>query len=209
MSGPLAALGLRAQRGGAVAVGIAIAAGEPRILISRTLETSTPGDRLSLQPYQLAAGMPRGPQGQATAEAAAAVAEGRRRQDQIAAENLRDLVRELHDAGCGPVVAALLINRAGWITDLLDYSLAWPEHGPVADGLAVREALRFACRECGVEIVELDEKSLPEQAVQALGLSRDQIDARLTALGVSAGRPWRKEQKLACIAAWVAAAGRG
>ena len=205
MSAPLAALGLRAQRGGAVAVGVAIAAGEPRILVSRTLETSAPGDRLSLQPYQVAAGMPRGPQGQATAEAAAAVAEGRRRQDQIATENLRELVRQLEDAGCGPVVAALLVNRAGWITDLLDYSLAWPEHGPVADGLAVREALRFACRECGVDIVELDEKSLPEQAAQALGLSSDQIDGRLATLGSSVGRPWRKEQKLACLAAWVLA----
>jgi hypothetical protein len=26
-------------------------------------------------------------------------------------------------------------------------------------------------------------------------------------LGVTAGKPWRKEQKLACLAAWVAIAG--
>jgi len=30
------------------------------------------------------------------------------------------------------------------------------------------------------------------------------IEARMKLLGASAGRPWRKEQKLACLAAWVA-----
>ncbi|HEY5411759.1 MAG TPA: hypothetical protein VIJ94_13640 [Caulobacteraceae bacterium] len=205
---PLTALGLRAHKGGAVAVALAIEAGEPRVLVSGTLETSAAGDRLSLEPYRVAAEMPRDPQGQASAEAAAAVAEGRRRQDQIAAGSLQGLVRQLEDAGGSPVVAALLVNRAGWVTDLLSYSLAWPEHAAVADGLAVREALRFACGQCAVEVAELDEKSLPELASKTLGLSGDEIDARLKALGEAVARPWRKEQKLACVAAWVAIAGR-
>lgn len=34
------------------------------------------------------------------------------------------------------------------------------------------------------------------------------LDASLKTLGADAGRPWRKEQKLACLAAWVAAAAR-
>jgi hypothetical protein len=102
-----------------------------------------------------------------------------------------------------PVVAALLVNRAGWVSDLLEYSLAWPEHVPVAEGLAVRDALRFAIKECRVEVVEVDEKSLPDLAADALGLSWAEIDARLKALGATVGRPWRKEQKLACLSAWV------
>jgi hypothetical protein len=48
--------------------------------------------------------------------AAAAVAEGRRRQDQLAAKSLHAIVRALKEARCKPVVAALLVNRAGWIT---------------------------------------------------------------------------------------------
>ena len=151
--------------------------------------------------------MPRDPRGKASADAAAAVAEGRRRQDRIAAESLKGIVRKLKGAADRPAVAALLVNRAGWVTNLLEYSLAWPEHAAVADGLAVREALRFACGECGLEVIELDEKSLPQVAAKALGLSLDQIDARAKALGAVA-KPWRKEQKLACLAAWVAIAGR-
>jgi hypothetical protein len=198
-------LGFRACKGGAVVVGVAVEKGEPRVVISTFLQTCAQGDRLSLEPYRVAAGMPRGPQGKASAEAAAAVAEGRKRQDELAAKGMQGLVRQLERQ---PVVAALLVNRAGWITDLLEYSLGWPEHVPVAEALAVREALRSAFRRCGVTAVELDEKSLPDRAIETLGLSRAAIDARLKALGATAGRPWRKEQKLACLSAWVAATER-
>jgi hypothetical protein len=183
-----------------VVVGVAVEDDEPRVLLSTFLATGAEGDRLSLEPYRVAHELARGPQGGASAEAAAAVAEGRGRQDQLAAKGLQNIVRQLDEA---PVVAALLVNRAGWITDLLEYSLAWPEHVPVAEGLAVRDALRFAFKECRFEVVELDEKSLPDLAENALGLSSAEIDARLKGLGATVGRPWRKEQKLACLSAWV------
>ena len=142
-------------------------------------------------------------------DVAAAVAEGRQRQDALAARNLQRFVEGLVHANQAPIVAALLVNRAGWITVLLAHSLAFAEHVPVAEGLAVRDALRFAFGRCGIEAIELDEKSLPETASAVLGRSSAEIDDRLKALGAEAGKPWRKEQKLACLAAWVAAAGPG
>lgn len=197
-------LGLRAHKGGAVVVCVAVAEGEPRVVLSTTLETCADGDRLSIEPYRVAAEMARGPQNETTAEAAAAVAEGRRRQDRLAANGLQGIVRQLEAARCNPVVAALLVNRAGWITDVLAYSLAWPEHVPVAEALAVRDALRFASLQCGIEVAELDEKSLSDLAATTLGLPPTAIDARLKALGAPMGKPWRKEQKLACLSAWIA-----
>jgi hypothetical protein len=74
----------------------------------------------------------------------------------------------------------------------------------LAEGLAVRDALRFAFKECRVEVAELDEKSPPDLAANALDTSSMAIDARLKALGATVGRPWRKEQKLACLSAWFA-----
>jgi hypothetical protein len=197
-------LGLRAINGGAVVVGVAIAGGESRVVLSAFLATGAEGDRLSLEPYHVAAELQRDARAETASEAAAAVAEGRRRQDRIAATGLRAIVRTLGEAGCAPVVAALLVNRAGWITDLLAYSAAWKEHVPVAEGFAVRDALRFALEECAIEVTEMDEKSLPDVAARALALSSTEIDARLKALGAVAGTPWRKEQKLACLSAWVA-----
>jgi hypothetical protein len=197
-------LGFRALKGGSVVVGVAGDGDGPRIVLSSLLATAADGDRLSLEPYHVAAEMKRGPDGGASAEAKAAVAKGRKRQDALAAAGLKDIVSKLRTEGSEPVVAALLVNRAGWMTDLLAYSLAFPDHPPVAEGLAVREALRFACRGVGVEVAEMDEKSLPDLASEVLRLGSPGIDARLKALGATAGRPWRKEQKLACLAAWVA-----
>jgi hypothetical protein len=196
-------LGFRALKGGGVAVGVAANGLEPRVVLSTFLATAAAGDRLSLEPYRVAAEMERSPQGGASAEAKAAVAEGRKRQRRLAAKGLADIVRKLQEAGCTPVVAALLVNRAGWITDLLEYSLSWPEHVPVAEGLAVRDSLRLALGRLRVEVAEVDEKSLHELASKELRLGPADLDARLKALGATIGRPWRREQKLACLSAWV------
>ena len=204
MSANHLALGLRALKGGAVAVAVAIESGEPRIVHAGFLPTSAEGDRLSLEPYQVAFELN---QNGSPSDAAAAVAEGRTRQDRLAKNGLQYLVQTLAEAGPGPTVVALLVNRAGWVTDLLEYSLAWPEHVPVAEGLAVRDALRFASGQCGLDIAEVDEKSLPELAAWTLDMPSPAIDACLKALGATAGRPWRKEQKLACLAAWVTLSG--
>lgn len=201
-------LGLRAIKGGCVAVAVAIEGGKPRVLLSSFLVTAAEGDRLSLEPYHVAAGMERGPHGGASAEAAAAAAEGRRRQDRLAAAGLKNIVDRLREMGSQPVVAALLVNRAGWVTDLLEYSLAWPDHPPVAEGLAVRDALRFALGQCEIGVVEVDEKALPEVAWKGLGLAPGDLDTRLKQLGTAAGKPWRKEQKMACLAAWNALSAR-
>jgi hypothetical protein len=201
------ALGFRAGRGGSVVVGVAVDRPWPRVVLSTFLATAAEGDRLAFEPYQVAYEMPRAEGGGPTAQAAAAVAEGRRRQAALASTALAGLLEGLNSDGFRPAVAALLINRAGWMTDLLDHSLSAPEHPPVAEGLAVRVALRAAFAGAGLDVVEMDEKSLRESATLKLPLAPGQIDVQLNALGASAGRPWRKEQKAACLAAWVAAAG--
>jgi hypothetical protein len=196
-------LGLRAVRGGGVVVGVAADGAEPRVVLSTFVATAAQGDRLGFEPYHVAREMDPDPQGGATAEAKAAVAEGRQRQRRLAAQGLSDIVRQLREAGSELAVAALLVNRAGWVTDLLSYSLEWREHAPVAEGLAVRDALRHALSGLDVEVAEVDETSLPELASEALDLTPAGLDARLKALGATAGRPWRREQKLACLSAWV------
>ena len=200
------ALGFRAGRGGSVVVAVA-AEPAPRVVLSTFLATAAEGDRLAHEPYHVAFEMPRGPSGEPTAEVAAVVAEGRKRQEALAARALADLVERLAAEGRKPAVAALLINRAGWMTDLLQHALSAPEHPPVMEGLAVREALRFAFAQCGMPFVELDEKTLRETAAMKLPLTASGIDAQLKVFGASVGRPWRMEQKAACLAAWVAVGG--
>lgn len=201
-------LGVRAIRGGGVIVAVAAEAGGPQLVLSRFLATAAEEDRLAFEPYHVAVEMPRGADGKASAEARAAVAEGRERQARMAGQGLGEVLRGLAGSGYGPVAAALLVNRAGWITDLLEHSLFSPEHPPIAEGLAVRDAFRAAFKAAGVELAEVDEKSLPETAARSLRRSPEALEARLKALGVVAGKPWRKEQKLACLAAWARLAER-
>ena len=200
------ALAFRALKGGAATAAVALDAGQPRLLLSTFLATHGEGDRLSLEPYAVAFEMPRGPAGEASAEAEAAVAEGRKRQEAIAARALEAVVAQLQATGHRPSVAGLLVNRTGWITDALSYSLAWPEHVPIAEGLAVRDALRAGCGMLQLPIEDVDEKSLADTAAIDLELPADAIDARLKEMGTIAGKPWRKEQKLAALAAWSLAA---
>ena len=120
---------------------------------------------------------------------------------------LEAVIGGLRDGGREPAVAALLVNRAGWVTDLLQYSLFDPAHPPVAEGLAVRDALRSAFGRSGLDLIEMDEKSLPEPASIKLGFSLGDPEGWPKALGVGV-QPWRKEHKLACLAAWLAAAAR-
>ncbi len=144
---------------------------------------------------------------EATVKVKAAVAEGRKRQDRLAAKHLDEIIRQMQEAGFKPKIAALLINRAGWMTDLLAHALSAPEHPAVMEGLGVRDALRSAFKQCGVAVAEMDEKSLAVDASGKLRLSIAAIEARLKGAGATAGKPWRKEQKQACLAAWLALAG--
>lgn len=177
------------------------------MMLSTFLATAEEGDRLSLEPYHVAAELARGAQGKAPKEAVAAIAEGRKRQNRHAVKGLADIVSKLGKERFKPLRAALLVNRAGWITDLLEYSLFAPEHPPVAEGLAVRDALRSAFVELGIKSVEMDEKSLADSASKELRMPAAAIDARLKSLGAGA-KPWRKEEKLACLGAWLAISAR-
>jgi hypothetical protein len=201
------ALGFRAGRGGSIVVAVARDGRDARVVLSTFLATAEEGDRLSLEPYHVAAELARGSEGKPPKDAVSAVTEGRKRQDRIAAKGLADLVNKLEGERCKPVRAALLVNRAGWVTDLLEYSLFSPDHPPVAEGLAVRDALRHAFARCGLDAVETDEKSLLDSAAKTLGLSATQLDTQLKSLGDGA-KPWRKEHKLACLAAWLAISAR-
>jgi hypothetical protein len=196
------ALGIRAIRGGGIVIAVTLDRNKPRVTLSSFIATSTEGDRLSLEPYHVAVEMKRRADGKPSADAIAAVTEGRRRQVQLAAKGLKDLIDKLKRDGFESATAALLINRAGWITDLLSYSLAFADHPPVAEGLAVRDAFRFAIKRTKLTLAEVDEKSLPDLA-STLRLGSTSVDAQLKSLGVQAGKPWRKEQKLACLAAWL------
>lgn len=173
-------LGLRAQKGGAVALGVA---GGARITLNSLLATHDPARPETLAPYAMAAALPRD-EGDAAARAlvdAMAAA-----QTALATDGLAALL-----AAHGPPAAvALIANRATWIDDLLAHALGWDDHVPVVEALAVRATVRAAIISAGLPLVQPDEKLL------AAGLA----SPALAALG-KGQRPWARVQKLAALAA--------
>jgi hypothetical protein len=190
-------------KGGAVVVGVVADEGAPRAVCSTFLATSDEDDRLTLEPYAVGLALVSKAEAGNTEEAIEAVAVGRKRQEGLAQSGLKLLLHSLRNDGFEPLLAALLVNRAGWVSDLESYGLSSPEHAAVAEGLAVREALRKAARANEIWLEDIDEKSLRNSVAEKFNISAAAVDAVLKGAGKAMGRPWRKEQKLAFLAAWV------
>jgi hypothetical protein len=103
-------LGFRALKGGGVVVGVVVDEDGPRIVLSTFLPTAADGDRVALEPYRVAYEMKRGPDGGASAEAAAAVAEGSN-----AKVSWRRKVWAMSSVGCGTRDASQSLRRCSSI----------------------------------------------------------------------------------------------
>lgn len=195
-------LGLRAERGRALCVGVALAGRAPRLVVRRTLALGSDGEDRA--PATYATMMAEVEAGLARAAALAAIAEARSAMARAAGIELQGLAGDLAAAGWPRPRAVLLVNRAGWVADVDAYGLSGLEHARVADRLAVREAVRAGLRTAALAWIETDEKSLRDKA-RASGLTAEAEEAGLRAIGAAAGKPWRAEWKAACLAAWVEA----
>ncbi|MGZ3306151.1 MAG: hypothetical protein ACXU8U_09860, partial [Asticcacaulis sp.] len=117
-----AAIGLRAYKGGALAVAVCVTGEGPRVLYSTTLKSHAETEPLSLEPYAIAYRMAH-EQGVSRKDIEAAVARGREIQVEAARDSLRSLADRVTALGHPGVSVALLVNRATWMTDLVEYSL--------------------------------------------------------------------------------------
>lgn len=75
-----------------------------------------------------------------------------------------------------------------------------------AEGQLFCEALAETAANCGLRVVRFEAKGVYSALGDALGCSPDEAMARVAALGVTAGKPWAKDQKHAAAAAWLALA---
>jgi hypothetical protein len=73
-----------------------------------------------------------------------------------------------------------------------------------AEGELFREALRAACRACGLRVIGVKERDLFTLAAADLGIPAKRIGEHVTAMGKTIGPPWRQDEKFAAVAAWMA-----
>jgi hypothetical protein len=197
---PPAAIGLRAHSGWAAAVALVEAgagsADAPAMILRRSIEMRERGAAGPSQPYHAAVGLDIGESRQLVEMSAARAAA-------LATTALRGIVEDLRQLG-HPVVGCGLLLASGRPLPPLEKILASHPLLHTAEGELFRDALRAACRDCGLPVVAVKERELFLRAAGDLRLPAAQIERHVAAMGKAIGPPWRQDQKFAAAAAWLA-----
>lgn len=194
------AFGVRVKSGWAAVVLLGGSRSSPRVLDARRLELADPETPASSQPYHAGAG---------TAQSDARVVRRlialveRRARTGVAA-----LLAEYRGLGQLPRVAAVIGTGKTDPTSITNPHIRIH----ALEGRLFRRVVQEALNECGVRTRLVLQQAVLAGGPAALGLTPAALTRRLAALRPPAGGPWRSEQKVAALAAWVElalAAGRG
>jgi hypothetical protein len=195
-----AAIGFRAHSGWAAAVAVVQPGGGPReapvAIMRRRIEMADRRAAGPSQPYHAAVGLDIREAGQLVASHAARAAA-------LATTALRGMVADLRQLGHAVVGCGLLL-ASGRPLPPLERILASHPLLHTAEGELFREALRAACRECGLPLIAVHERELFTRAAADLRLPAERIERHVAAMGKGIGPPWRQDEKFAAVAAWLA-----
>jgi hypothetical protein len=124
----------------------------------------------------------------------------------LATDAISALIAELVHCGHSVVGAAILGASGRPLPELPAILLS---HALIhtAEGEFSREVLVRALEHCRLPVMKVKEKEVRERAGTALRLSVPDLQAMLAEVGRSLGPPWRQDEKLASLAAWIALAG--
>jgi hypothetical protein len=188
-----AALGLKARTGRAVLVVLAGEGDAPQLLERSQMRLLPEG---AFAPYHAAEGLAR-------ADARESVRRSIADAHRLAEDGIREAARRVTASGHELHGCAVLVGTGmpDWSTDEI---LAVHVRMHKAEGELFRDVLVAGARACDLQLTTLPDKSALDDAAKKLGLTRARLDARLAALGKSAGPPWGKDQKEAAAAALVA-----
>jgi len=151
------------------------------------------------QPYHTAEKMP-------LAEARRFVAQVQTEARQLAQRVIHGMQSDLERAEIKLTRGNLLL-ASGRPLPGLEKTLASHALIHTADGELFREALSYAVKRCGIEMVGIKERELLERARQTLRVQPAALLRRVTELGKPFGSPWSQDEKFATLAAWLALRG--
>ncbi|HXZ28827.1 MAG TPA: hypothetical protein VEG08_12615 [Terriglobales bacterium] len=196
----IAGLGFRVHSGWAAVVAVAGPVKAPQVVLRKTVVIADPAIPGSKQPYHAAEKLSL-KQAERLVRRCAASTNG------LARRALRGIVAELRAKGLQPGRACILL-AAGREVGPLAAILASHPRIHTAEGLFFREAMRRACRRSRVKVTGVKEREIVAQAAAALRLQAKTLRRRAGQMGRDLGPPWRQDEKLAALAAWLMLAKR-
>jgi hypothetical protein len=187
-----AAIGFRVKSGWATAIVLAGASDSPQVIDRRTVELSDPAVPGSRQPYH--------------------VVMGSRPQDVAAVETrlcdaVRSTTRRSIDRFVSEIRQANKLRGAGFVVgSKADPSKIANDHirAHALEGQLFRTALTDAAESLDLACILLVERRAYAEAASALDRKEDELKQAVTELGRGGDGPWRADEKLAALAAWVA-----
>ena len=202
-----ASIGVSAHLGWAAAAIIAIGRSGPVVLRSDRLATAPERDREAREPFHVAGGFegldrvppPKNPQ--------KVLERGLGVQRRFTSKEIAALAAELSKLDYEIATAGILVSR-GRPAASFEKSIGSHTQIHIEEGLAVRDSIARALREVGARVREIDTRSLLEIAGDELGESGSSLMQRLGALRPANAGSWRKEERQAALAAWIACRGR-
>ena len=190
-----AAVGFRVHSGWSALVAVSLENDEPIVLRRERVHLVGTFIYKFRQPYHTAERMP-------LEKARAFVEESLVEAKRLACGALRSTQKELGNKGYELARGALLL-ASGKALPGLESILRSHALIHTADGEHFREALRWACADCGVEMASFRERELLERGAKTLRMRRDRLLRRLKELGSGFGSPWTQDEKYAALAAWL------
>ena len=186
--------GLRAHSGWAVLVALGGPPSAPVVVDRRRL--SLCDGSFPWQPYHAAENLK-------AEKARALVGRSLETAHRLAREALLAAAEDRRAVGHTVAGAGLLLGSGRPLPADLSAILASHPLIHTAEGEMYREVLRAGLEHCAVPVVGFKEREARATGHEGLGLGKDQLRARLAALGKSLGPPWTEDEKLATVAAWL------
>jgi hypothetical protein len=186
-----ATVGFRVKSGWATAVLLVGPVSSPQVLCRRIVELSDPAVPETQQPYH--AGMGLLEEDEATISSRTAIVQ------RVAALSVKATLDDFATAGHRTLRAGLVV---GSLTD--PRSISNPHiRAHALEGQLFRSVLARALEAHGLTCSVVLERDAYTKAATTLALSEDDVKRAVSALGRSLGGPWRAEEKLAALVAWM------
>jgi len=191
MTAGRATLGFRVKSGSAVSIVIDGSVRSPHLCETQVINLSDPRDPETRQPYHAAMGVL-----EMNARKLKRCVQSVRRATE---QSIVDLLKRFTDNGYGMRRAALVV---GSVID--PDSIANPHiRAHALEGRLFRTTLEAALQSRGTQCAVFIERDTYPTASNLLRQSHTQIQQTLAGLGRSVNGPWRADQKLAALAAWM------
>lgn len=188
------AFGFRAHSGWAAVVVVSGSFIKPTVLDRRRIVTADPGMPGSKQPFHAAEGLK-------FADAEALIRHCQKSSERLSEIAVESLLSQYPEA----CAAGILVGSGRQLPELAGILKS---HALIhtAEGELYRQVLIRACQSRSLPLWTFKEREVWNRAAEVFGFDLANLHRRVTEIGKPLGPPWREDEKMASLAAWMSLA---